>query len=284
MHRSRTLKLTLAYDGTDFAGWQRQADARTVQATVEAALEPIAGMPVALVGAGRTDRGVHAAAQVASVSIASPLSIGELQNALNATLPPDVRIVAIEPANAGFDARRDARRKTYRYLVWTGRVMPPFLRGMAWHVTHRLDLAAMNAASVQLIGAHDFAAFQSAGSGVRETTREVVAASWTAPERRGDLVNEVAGPDQGASLLRFEVTGNGFLRHMVRTMVGTLIEVGRGRLAPDDLTRILDSRSRVEAGPTAPAHGLTLWRVDYAGFERIQPDADESAKDRDSSD
>jgi tRNA pseudouridine38-40 synthase len=259
----RVLKLTLAYDGTDFAGWQRQADARTVQATLEAALEPVAGMPVKVVGAGRTDAGVHAAAQVASVTIASPLGLDELQNALNATLPPDVRVLDIEPANDGFDARRDARWKTYRYAVWIGRVMPPLLRRTAWHVTHRLDVAAMNAASTALVGTHDFAAFQSAGSNARSTTREVIDASWTARGWSGDTIGEVLTTAEGASLLSFDVTGNGFLRHMVRTMVGTLVEVGRGRLAPSDLARILGSRRRSEAGPTAPAHGLTLQSILY---------------------
>jgi tRNA pseudouridine38-40 synthase len=258
----RNLKLTLSYEGTDFAGWQRQPDRRTVQSVVESALEPIEGAPVTIIGAGRTDAGVHAAGQVASVSLSTPIPLDELQRALNGTLPPDVRVIAIETAPIGFDARRLARHKTYRYLIWSDATMPPLLRRVAWHVTYRLDLAAMRAASATLVGRRDFVAFRSAGADDGGSVREVLSATWTLPDRAGAFVEDCAAVGDGI-LLRFEITGTGFLRHMVRAIVGTLVDVGRARLIPEDVARILASQDRSAAGPTAPAHGLTLWRVDY---------------------
>lgn len=256
------LKLTLAYDGSDFGGWQRQSDARTVQAVVEEALEPLAGETVTVVGAGRTDGGVHAAGQVASVALRSSLALHEIHRALNATLPQDVRVLAIDEAPADFDARQHARLKTYRYAIWNGRSAPPLARRVVWEVPAQLDLEAMNDGAALLRGKHDFGAFQSAGGSVYTTTREITVSSWTEIDARIDPLG-VLLPADGSRLLRYEVTGTGFLRHMVRTIVGTLVDVGRGRLMADDVRRIMASGNRATAGQTAPPHGLTLWRVDY---------------------
>lgn len=261
---SRVLKFILAYDGAAFGGWQRQPDVRTVQAALEDALAPLAGRPVAVVGAGRTDAGVHAAGQVASVAMPGARPIEDIRRALNATLPADVRVLAVEEAPAGFDARRHARTKTYRYAIWNGRAVPPLARGLVWHVPSALDLDAMRAAAAVLVGRHDFAAFQSAGGSVSTTTRELLTSSWIAVDREADPLGVLGGADDdGARLLRYEVTGTGFLRHMVRTLAGTMVDVGRGRWQPADVLRMLASRDRRSAGETAPAQGLTLWKVDY---------------------
>lgn len=261
----RVLKLTLAYDGTDFSGWQRQPDKRTVQAVVEDALAPLAGRPSIVTGAGRTDAGVHAAGQVASVTLDSRLSVDALQRALNATLPADVRVLAVADAPDDLDARRAARLKTYHYAVWNGPAVPPHARDRVWHVLGRLDLDAMNRAASHLVGEHDFAAFQSSDSAVRTTTRRLTGSEWHDVDWRMDAMGAFGLPvaTDGSRLLRYEVTGTGFLRYMVRTIVGTLVAVGRGRQAPERVLEILALRDRARAGQTAPPHGLTLWRVDY---------------------
>jgi tRNA pseudouridine38-40 synthase len=247
----RTLKLTIAYDGTDFAGWQRQASARTVQALIEDALTPIESRSLVITGAGRTDAGVHANGQVASVSLSSSIPSGELQRALNATLPDDVRILEIAEAAADFNARFDARHKTYQYSLYCGSVMLPQQRRYAWHVPLTLDLEAMNAAAALLLGERDFSAFQAAGSDVKTTVRELVVSEWL-----------LSGPGAEIGPV-YRVSGTGFLRHMVRNIVGTLVDVGRGRRPIDAIPEILSSRDRSQAAATAPAHGLTLWSVDY---------------------
>ncbi|MGE0041770.1 MAG: tRNA pseudouridine(38-40) synthase TruA [Vicinamibacterales bacterium] len=243
----RVIKLTVAYDGTDFAGWQRQARHRTVQAVIEDALEPIAGRPVVIHGAGRTDAGVHAAGQVASLILERPIAPADLCRALNARLPDDVRVMAAEEAAPDFHARFMARLKTYHYRVCTLPVLPPLERRTAWHVRGPLDEAAMARAAAALVGEHDFASFQAAGSAVRSTVRTLT---------RSAVIAEATG-------LRYEVAGTGFLRYMVRAIVGTLVEVGRGRRAPDDLPAILAARDRASAGLTAPPQGLVLHGVEY---------------------
>ena len=255
----RTLKLTIAYDGTDFAGWHRQASVRTVQASIEDALAPIEGERVVITGAGRTDAGVHAVGQVASVSLRSTISTDELHRALNATLAEDVRILTIENVRADFNARFDARHKAYRYAVYCGDVMPPQLRRYAWHVPHVLDVEAMHASAELLLGPHDFSAFQAAGSDVKTTVRELIVS---------EIVPGVSAAAAGFSPaaapgLFYNITGTGFLRHMVRNIIGTLVDIGRGRRSIDDMGSILASGDRAQASATAPPQGLTLWNVDY---------------------
>jgi tRNA pseudouridine38-40 synthase len=239
----------LEYDGTDFAGWQSQAGGeRTVQATLAAALAEIAGGPVRVVGAGRTDAGVHAEGQVAAATLATRLDAETLARALNAKLPPDVAVRAALLAAHGFDPRREARSKLYRYAVWNGAEPSPLRRRRCPHVREPLDVAAMGKAAADLVGRHDFTSFQAAGSAARSSVRSLSRASV-----EGETGGEV----------RFELAGDGFLRHMVRNAVGTLLEVGLGRRAPDSLPALLAARDRSRAGPTAPACGLTLVRVDY---------------------
>jgi len=240
-------KITVAYDGTDYIGWQRQATGTSVQGLIEDALREFGDGDVAVSGAGRTDAGVHALAQVASFALVRAIAPDVLVRALNAKLPDAVRVTAAEQVLASFHARFDARRKTYRYRIWNADVLPPFERRYAWHVPGGLDVAAMRQAAAIVEGIHDFAAFQSAGSDVATTTRHVY---------RSTLVADGA-------LLVYETVADGFLRHMVRALAGSLVEVGRGRETPAWFTRVLDTRQRSAAGRTAPAHGLFLVGVDY---------------------
>jgi tRNA pseudouridine38-40 synthase len=257
----RTLKLTLAYDGTAYVGWQRQAAGTSIQGLLEAAIARIEGDAVTVTGAGRTDAGVHALGQVASVTVpsaSSSIACDAYVRALNASLPEDVRVRAVEEAGDGFHARFSARAKTYRYRLTRGGVASPFESRYAWHVTHPLDVSAMRAALEACRGEHDFAAFQSTGTPVRDTVRTMLAARITeAPAPTLQVV------EQSAPLLILELTGTGFLRHMVRAIAGTLVEIGRGRWPPSEMAAILASRDRARAGPTAPPQGLFLVSVDY---------------------
>lgn len=245
----RTFRATIAYDGTAFAGWQMQAGERTVQGELEAALQPIEGRRVVVFAASRTDAGVHATGQVASFSLDSPIAVDALARALNARLPADVRVMRLEQASDTFNARFDARCKTYEYAFFTGEVLPPRLRHYVWHLPGPLDLEAMDRAAALLVGRHDFAAFQAAGSRVRSTERTI-------------LESRVVASGDARQVL-YIVRGTGFLRHMVRTIAGTLAAVGRRRLAPEDMQHILESRDRRQAAATAPPHGLTLVEVLY---------------------
>jgi tRNA pseudouridine38-40 synthase len=254
----RTLKLTIAYDGTEFAGYQRQARDRTVQAVLEDAVAPIEQRAVNIMAAGRTDAGVHAAAQVVSLSLENAISCADLTRALNGMLPADVRVIAIEEAAIDFSARREATAKTYHYSIWNGAVMPPLLRRSVWHVPQPLDLEVMSSAAALLVGEHDFAAFQARGATVKTTVRRMLASVM-----REIDVGIVVPQGAGGRLLRFEITGRGFLRHMVRTLAGTLVDIGRRRRAAEEMLAILASGDRARAGVTAPPHGLVLWRVEY---------------------
>jgi len=246
----RTLKLTVQYDGTAYVGWQRQETGESIQGLIEEALRPIEGGPVAVHGAGRTDAGVHALAQVAHVRLGSTLDPGTLARALNATLPPDVRVVEAVEAEGDFHARFNAVGKVYEYRVLNGPTVSAFLHRYVWHVPMSLDLDAIREASAALVGHHDFAAFQGAGSTVTSTERTVTRLEW----------HDGGGFDHPI-VMRIE--GDGFLRHMVRNIVGTLVEVGVGRWPAPIVAEILHSRDRTLAGPTAPARGLFLVRVLY---------------------
>jgi tRNA pseudouridine38-40 synthase len=254
----RTIRLTLAYDGTDFVGWQRQAQGVSVQGLVEAALAPLDDRLVAVAGAGRTDAGVHALGQVASFRIEHSLPVEQLVRAINARLPTAVRALAAEEADAGFHARFSARSKTYRYRLLVSPVADPFCQRFAWHVTDRLDVAAMIDGLRRVEGRHDFSAFRAAGSDVRDAIRTVTLAS--ARVRRAVPSAGIAHAGLGVV---FELTGDGFLRHMVRNIVGTLVEIGRGRRTPAAMNDLLAGAPREEAGPTAPPQGLCLVRVLY---------------------
>ena len=262
----RTLKLTLAYDGTEYVGWQRQAAGSSIQGLVEAALAAVEGAPVAVTGAGRTDAGVHALGQVASFALAHPLALPALLRALNARLPGDVRALGIEEVAPGFHARFSAVSKTYRYRIRTGPLDDPFDRRFCWHVPHALDLGAMRTALEAVTGRHDFAAFQATGSDVKTTVRSVTRAELRVVEP-GTGRAAVAGPTAPGvvegPIVEIELDADGFLRQMVRAIVGTLVEVGQGRRAASQVAAAMASRDRSQAGPTAPAHGLFLVRVEY---------------------
>jgi tRNA pseudouridine38-40 synthase len=278
----RTLKLTLAYDGGAYVGWQRQATGTSIQGLLEDAVARIDGQPVTITGAGRTDAGVHAIGQVASVDVVSSLACDAYARALNAVLPIDVRVRAVEEAPSGFHARFAARAKTYRYRLLLASVVSPFEARYAWHVTHALDRSAMREALEACRGRHDFAAFQSTGTDVRDTVRTITDARFlvadagpranpgaSAPafwgEERADARPGASSTE--ASLAIVELTGDGFLRHMVRAIVGTLVDIGRGRWPAAEMAEIVASRDRARAGPTAPAHGLFLVAVQYGGAD-----------------
>lgn len=244
----RTWSLTLAYDGTDFAGWQTQPGRTTVQGRLEAALSQVEGAAVRAAGSGRTDAGVHALGQVASCSMANPLPAQGLLKALNRLLPAAIRVTRARVAPPGFHARRSAVAKTYEYRIQRAPVCSPFdARYVCWH-PYPLDEGAMQLACARFVGERDFQSFASAGGSEPESTVRTVHSS--ALSRDGDL-------------LTYRVRGTGFLYRMVRNFVGTLLEVGRGNLGPDDIEAILATRDRAAAGPTAAASGLFLASVEY---------------------
>jgi tRNA pseudouridine38-40 synthase len=246
----RTLKLTIQYDGTNYVGWQRQTTGVSIQALIEDALAPIEGAPVVVHGAGRTDAGVHALAQVASVSVTATLDATTVGRALNAVLPDDVRILDVEEMSADFHARFSAVAKTYEYRIVNAPFVSAFLSKYVWHIPQPLDADAMRAAAEPIVGRHDFAAFQAVGSVIHSTERTIEAIEW-----------ETGGRFDRPLVMR--LTGDGFLRHMVRSIAGTLVEVGAGRWEEARFRQILESRSRAQAGPTAPAQGLFLVSVRY---------------------
>jgi tRNA pseudouridine38-40 synthase len=262
----RTLKLTIAYDGTNYVGWQRQAEGTSIQGLLEDALARFEGSAVTVHGAGRTDAGVHALGQVASAQVACGHETDALQRGLNACLPADVRVMRVEDAAPDFHARFSARSKTYRYVICNDAIGSPFERSYVWHVPEPLDLPAMRTAAAALIGTHDFAAFCSTGSEVKDTTRTitqsdiqplVVGGCWLGANHEPPTANHRPG------WFAYEVSANGFLRHMVRAIVGTLVEIGRGQRSAASIPALVAGRSRAAAGPTAPPHGLFLVRVFY---------------------
>jgi tRNA pseudouridine38-40 synthase len=266
----RTFKAIVSYDGTAFAGFQRQSNARSVQHVLEEALAPIEGREVVVSGAGRTDSGVHALGQVASFRLSSAISPGDLKQALNATLnatgSDDVRVLAVEEAAEHFNARFSAKAKLYRYRIVNAELVSPFERRFAWHVARALNLDDMREGASALIGEHDFGAFQSAGNRVTTTIRTVTLSEWT--ETVLPDPSTCSAPSQAASsdegrLLTYDIAGTGFLKYMVRAIIGTLVEIGSGRRPTSSIQELLASHSRAGAGPTAPPHGLYLVRVDY---------------------
>ena len=241
------LKLTLEYDGSNYSGWQLQPRHDSIQGRIEAALERIFAAPIRVYGSGRTDAGVHARGQVASISIPRPFDPAELQRALNALLPPDIVVLEVSLAPDNFDPRRAARSRVYEYRVLNRKIASAFEYRYSWLVRDPLDLAAMNCAARIFVGEHDFAAFRSLGTEVRTTVRRVIASEWTR--------------DDDVFLYRVEATS--FIRHMVRAMVATMVEVGRGKLTADGVATILAGRNRQAAPANAPPGGLYLVEVRY---------------------
>jgi len=254
----RNIKLLIEYEGTGYQGWQVQKSGPTVQSTMEAAIRELTGEACSLTGAGRTDAGVHALGQVAAFRTRSIHDAPTIKRALNALLPPDIRVMAAADEDESFHPRFGAKEKSYFYLIANTAHTSPFVRRFVWHVPQPLDMAAMTEAAKLLVGKRDFSAFMAAGSGVKDTVREL----------REVSVEELDGLDFlgapiGGRYVRVRVRGDGFLRHMVRNIAGTLVDAARGKIKPEDLDDILASGNRSNAGPTAPACGLFLESVNY---------------------
>jgi len=245
----RNLRLIIAYDGSGYHGWQYQPGLRTVEGQLRRVLSPITQTDVALVAAGRTDAGVHARGQVANFRTASTIETGRLRRAVNSRLGPDIVIRHIDQVGPEFHATHDALGKHYRYSVWADTEKPPFDQAAyTYHFYRPFDFQAARSAAAVLVGRHDFKAFETAGSRPRKSTVRTIG--------RLDLRRD-------GSRVWFNVEGDGFLYNMVRNIVGTLLEIARGRWTAAEMAGILESRDRRKAGPTAPAHGLTLWQVFY---------------------
>ena len=256
----RHFKLTIAYDGTDFHGWQMQGSTPTIQGEIVNVLQRVTQEKIFLHGAGRTDAGVHALGQVASFKTQSALSAQEFQRALNALLPPAIRVVASEEVGPDFHARWSALRKTYRYRLYRGKVVPPSLWRYVLHYPFPLDEGAMRDAAARFVGTHDFTAFSASADSEdeereRSTEREIYSSELTRSADNEELV--------------FTVSGRSFLRYMVRKMVGTLLEVGRGGLKPEDIDRLYESKDRSKAGPTVPPQGLVMVEVQHQEAWRV---------------
>jgi tRNA pseudouridine38-40 synthase len=256
------IKLTLAYDGTDFSGWQIQPGQPTIQGSLSDVVEKLTWQRVPIVGAGRTDAGVHAMGQVANFKTHAELNAGEFQRACNALLPPSIRVVAAEEAELDFHARGDALAKTYRYRIFRGRVVPPFLWRYVQHDPYPLDFDSMAEAARRFEGQHDFTSF-AASTGSEECDRE---RTMTRVIYRSEVLR--AGGDNGSGAgdeWVYVVRGKSFLRYMVRKIAGTLVDVGRGKLRPEDMPTLFEMRDRSKSGPTMPPHGLCLAEVEYPG-------------------
>ncbi|MFQ6084053.1 MAG: tRNA pseudouridine(38-40) synthase TruA [Candidatus Aminicenantia bacterium] len=238
-------KLTIAYDGTDFQGWQIQPTGRTIQGTIEKALEKLINQKVKIIGAGRTDAGVHASAQVANFKADLKIEINLLPKALNATLPHDIRILKVEIVDDNFHARKMAKSKIYQYRILNSQIVSPFLFRYVLHYPYHLNIKKMKEAAKLFVGEKDLSSFSS--SQMRNKIRRM-------------LRSEIS---QSGEEIIYLIEANGFLRYMVRTIVGTLLEVGRGKIKPEFLKEIFVKKDRSLAGPTAPAKGLCLERVVY---------------------
>jgi tRNA pseudouridine38-40 synthase len=249
-------KLVLSYDGTDFHGWQVQPGLRTVQGELAAAIEHVTGERVLPQGSGRTDAGVHALAQVASVALQSPIPPANLLRALNRALPPSIRAAEATHAPSGFHARRSATGKQYEYRIYRGEICPPQLARYVYALAWPLDIAAMQQAAPLVLGRHDFSSF----AAVDPDRARRMAANPEIDNVR--TLTRSVWQDEG-DLLIYSVRGDGFLHHMVRNLVGTFLEIGRGQRLGGDLAELMAARNRMEAGATAPARGLFLHSVSY---------------------
>ncbi len=243
----RNLKLTLAYDGTEFHGWQIQPALRTIQGELQEALQKLFNHEVNVTGSGRTDAGVHAHGQVANVLTTRSMDTDAVLRGANALLPNEVRVMAVEEVDLNFHARHSARSKTYEYHLWREPIVSPFSCRYVYAFRYSLDECAMDAGATYFLGTHDFTSFCSAATEVEDRVRIIFDASWQRSE----------------STWVFRISGNGFLQYMVRTIAGTLVQIGQGRLKPEQLPAIFEARDRRLAGPSLPPHGLHLIQVNY---------------------
>ena len=243
----RTIKLTIEFDGANYAGWQTQPNGMAVQQVIEEAMQQLLGEQVRLRSSGRTDAGVHARAMVASFTTSRELPLPAFVGGVNRFLPPDIAILSASEVPDGFRAIGDARSKQYRYTIYNGQVRSPLRRLYSWHVREPLNLDAMDDAARRFVGRHDFAAFRASNYATKTSVRRIDAVTIS---REGEMFT-------------IDVTGEGFLKNMVRIMAGTLVDIGRGRFEPDHIDMLLRNPERKKAGVTAPACGLCLIRVTY---------------------
>jgi tRNA pseudouridine38-40 synthase len=241
------IKLTLEYDGTNYHGWQIQPQGESIQSVLERAVSTFLGTATRVTGSGRTDAGVHALGQVANFLSSREFDRHRILRGLNALTPPDITITDAEIVSDSFDARRDGRSRVYEYRILNRSTPSPFHLNRAWHVHEPLDLDAMRRAIACLVGEHDFSSFRASGCDAAHPVRKVYGTSL----------------EQYGELLVYNVEATAFLRHMVRNIVGTLVEIGRGSRAPQSFSQLLEARDRIQAGPTAPACGLYLIAVKY---------------------
>lgn len=254
----RNIKLIIQYDGTNYSGWQVQAEGTTIQGLLEDALAEITGGPVRLAAAGRTDAGVHAFEQTAAFSTESVHGPDVFLRALNAKLPDDIRVISSEDVPDDFHPRYSARSKTYSYLISQHGPFAVFLKRYSWNMSYALDCDGMRTAARLLVGEQDFSSFQASGCSAKHPVRNIIDLQI----RKFDSV-DFMGFCFHAPLLRISITANAFLRHMARNIVGTLVEIGRGRIPAGEMKTILDARDRRAAGKTAPACGLFLEKISY---------------------
>lgn len=273
----RNIRMTIQYDGTGYSGFQSQANARTIQDELEAALTKITKAPVKVIGAGRTDAGVHALGQVVNFRTEARMPAERFAYAANSLLPPGIRAVASEEVSMDFHARFSARSKVYRYTLLVSRFPSAILRNYAWHIPQSLDIGAMEKAAQALLGTHDFTSFSAAGSEAKTRIRTVQGIYWDraaladawqpfgpSPDAyAGSAVARAFGLSGSGELIHFFIEADGFLYNMVRIIVGTLVEVGRGKLGQGDVQRILEAKDRTVAPATAPPMGLYLFDVRY---------------------
>jgi len=245
----RNILIKIEYDGTEYHGWQVQPNGITIQALLQDRLSQILQEPITVVGSGRTDAGVHAWCQVANFHTASLLPCRNIQKAMNSLLPGDISLTHVREAPMEFHARYSAKSKVYRYQLYNSTSKPALLRRYVWHIRRTLDITSMNDAVHHLVGTYDYSSFCGSGDHCRTHERTVVTASFR--------------KEEGGPLVFFTIEANGFLRHMVRNIVGTAVEVGMGMLAPEEIPVIRDKKDRKAAGPTAPPQGLFLEEVTY---------------------
>ncbi len=254
----RYIKLLIEYNGTNYHGWQSQKAGGTVQDVLRSAIAGVTGEKARLTGASRTDAGVHALAQVASFETRSGLQPEVIKRALNSKLPRDIRIREVTEVHPDFHPRYSAQKKSYFYIISAPATPSAFLYPFTWELKTRLDLKAMKGAASFLSGVHDFSAFRASGCSSKTQTRTIQSIELSNSSRLRFMTAVFYG-----NFLKIRIEADAFLRHMVRNIVGTLVEVGRGRLSPDEVRAILESRDRTRAGPTAPAQGLFLEKITY---------------------
>ncbi len=255
----RTLKLTIHYEGSGFSGWQIQPGKRTVQGVIQDILRCVLNESVDLIGSSRTDAGVHALGQVAHIKTLNTMAVRKLHHALKRMLPTDVSVVKLSEAKNGFHSQKSTKKKTYRYWIWNSSIVHPQLNRMSWQIPTTLDIRLMKKAAKHLVGTHDFLAFRAADASTKTSIRTIYRIRF---REEDSWPRSYLGKIPGV-LFCIEFTGSGFLKNMVRNIVGTLVDVGREKIKPDEMKKILLSKDRRRAGMKVPAQGLFLTNIDY---------------------